>query len=218
MDLEHWIKSMKLPQIRKYLEPIKILTENLIQISMETFQESRVHDVLVACIYLFVNASTVSLVVPECLKMDQLHRGYILKLALHQNCHGLKKLDFKCYNSAFYMSEEELGLMKNVLSTNTELTLVRIPSVADLEMVQILLTNCIHLTVLILCGSKQITDEAAGIIAGTHEYYVKGPLRKCIKTSVANQRSLKLLDVSNTNITIHGRFVLQSLRNCTVIV
>ena len=215
MDMDQWIKAMDLPKMRNYLQSISVQCESLIRIALQTFEESRVHDILVCCIYLFMNTSIVSLVVPECLKMDQLHRGYILRLI--QNSSSLKKLDFQCYNSTFYMSEEEVQLLQNVLKTNTELVLVRLPSVANLELVQTLLSNCPKLTVLILCGSKQINDEAACIIAGTHEYYIKGPLRKCIKTKSIAKRNLQLLDVSNTSIGLNGRFILQTIKNCTVV-
>ena len=215
MDMDQWIKAMDLSEMRNYLQSISVLCESLVQIALQTFEESRVHDILVCCIYLFMNTSIRSLVVPECLKMDQLHRGYILRLI--QNSYSLKKIDFQCYNSTFYMSEEEVQILQNVLKTNTELVLVRLPSVANLELVQTLLTNCPRLTVLILCGSKQINDEAACIIAGTHEYYTKGPLRKCIKTKSIPKRSLQLLDVSNTSISLNGRFVLQSIEKCTVV-
>ena len=59
------------------LQSISVLCESLIRIALQTFEGSQVHDMSVCCIYLFMNSSIGSLFVPECLKMDQLHRGYM---------------------------------------------------------------------------------------------------------------------------------------------
>ena len=148
--------------------------------------------------------------------MDQLHRTYIFKI--HQETKSLQKLDFQCYNSSFYVSEEELSMLNLIFENNKNLILVRLPNIADSELIQNLFINCEKLTVLILCLCKQITDESALIISGTHQLYIKGPLRKVIKNKTKIHRNLKFLDVSNTSITINGRYTLQNgLKDCKIV-
>ena len=78
---------------------------------------------------------------------------------------------------------------------------------------------CPELSVLILSPNKKVDDEGAAILSGDQEIIVKGPLKltKSVNSPVKNHR-MRLLDISNTSITIKGRTMLQILMpNCALI-
>ena len=79
--------------------------------------------------------------------------------------------------------------------------------------------NCPELSVLILSPNKKVDDQGAAILCGDQELIVKGPLRltKSVKNPVKNLH-MRLLDISNTSITIHGRTILKSfMPNCAIL-
>ena len=104
--------------------------------SQETFKYSRYHDLLVCCFHLFLNDFTVKITFPECLKMDQTHRTYLLTTL--KNYSKVKKLDFYCYSGyqTYYVSEEERILLKEALISMKELTLIKLPNVANNDILQ----------------------------------------------------------------------------------
>ena len=79
--------------------------------------------------------------------------------------------------------------------------------------------TCPELSVLILSPNKTIDDQSAAVLSGVQELVVKGPLRKTISvTNPTKNHQLRLLDISNTSITINGRALLQNfLPNCSII-
>ena len=84
---------------------------------------------------------------------------------------------------------------------------------------QVLMKTCPELSVLILSPNKTIDDQSAAVLSGVQELVVKGPLKKTISVNnpTKNHR-LRLLDISNTSITINGRALLKKcLPNCSII-
>ena len=84
---------------------------------------------------------------------------------------------------------------------------------------KVLIKTCPELSVLILSPNKTIDDQSAAVLSGVQELVVKGPLKKTISVNnpTKNHR-LRLLDISNTSITINGRDLLQNcLPNCSII-
>ena len=77
------------------------------------------------------------LVIPECLKMDQYHRTYLLRIiGIYK---GIRKIDFSCYSSImYYVSEEEQNLIKIAFENLTKLTFIKLPNVANNEILQVM--------------------------------------------------------------------------------
>ena len=138
VDIHQWVDSMKLEKIRNCLleYSINATFEDLLDKAIEQFKESRFHDILICCYHIFLSKSTLKLVVPECLIMDQYHRTYLLRII--GNYSGIRKIEFPCYYSwTFYVSEEEQNLIKAAFEKLEKLTFVKLPNVANTDILQV---------------------------------------------------------------------------------
>ena len=138
VDIHQWVQSMKLEKIRNCLleYSINATFEDLLDKAIEQFKESRFHDILICCYHIFLSKSTLKLVVPECLIMDQYHRTYLLRII--GNYSGIRKIEFPCYYSwTFYVSEEEQNLIKAAFEKLEKLTFVKLPNVANTDILQV---------------------------------------------------------------------------------
>lgn len=220
INLEEWITLMKLDEIRDYFQIVSKHFDFLRHNSLDFFQnQSRYHDILVCFYSLFVSDSTVKLIVPKCLQMDQLHRSFLIKLL--NKYEKLKMLSFECYSgySTYYVSDEEQSLLQKVFQNLKLLTLVKLPNVATNEILQEMMNSCPNISVLELAPNQKVDDSSAEIISGRKTLVVKGPLKvlKNVKEPKVNAK-LKLLDISGTCITFSGRTLLSTfLSNCTII-
>ena len=158
VDIDQWVQSMKLEKIQNCLleYSVNATFEDLLDKAIEQFKESRFHDILICCYHIFLSKSTLKLVVPECLIMDQYHRTYLLRII--GNYSGIRKIEFPCYYSwTFYVSEEEQNLIKAAFEKLEKLTFVKLPNVATTEIIQV---NAITIVRFLLWGIKmgQILD------------------------------------------------------------
>ena len=219
VDISEWIQAMKLEEIHNFLMNFCIAStfDMLLSKSEEIFKEARNHDLLMCCYYLFLNEFTIKITIPTCLKMDQAHRTYLLK-TIHKYSKA-KKLDFQCYSDqTYYVNEEELFLVQESLKTFKNLTLLKIPNVANDDIIQSVISNCDNLMVLNISLSKSVTDTSVFIITKTHEQIKKGPLTKLKAIQNSKPSELKLLDVSKTSITPTGNsMLLEILPNCKIV-
>ena len=68
--------------------------------------------------------------------MDQYHRTYLLRIIGSYS--GIRKIEFPCYYSwTFYVSEEEQNLIKAAFEKLEKLTFVKLPNVANTEIIQV---------------------------------------------------------------------------------
>ena len=223
MDITEWIKCMRIEDIRNYIEHncIGSTSEILLTKSISSFQDSRYHDILMCCYHLFAFGQSIyNIIIPECLKMDQQHRSYLLKiLSNHSN---IKKIDFQCFsgNTTFYVSDQEQYLLKSFFARSSHLILIKLPNIANNEIIQAIKNTCLALKVLILSPNKSLNDESANILAGTHTFVIKGPLKTFKK--IENPKyceTIKLLDIKSTSISVLGHSKLTKfLPHCTIIV
>ena len=220
MDISQWVQAMKLEELRNYLMNYCISStfDMLIHEAQERLQDARFHDLLMCCYYLFLNEFTVKIVIPECLKMDQLHRSYLISTL--KNYPKVKKIDFQCYSGTqtYYVSEEEQNLLEETMKSFKNLTLVQLSNVLTNNILQALISNCDNLMVLIICNNQSVNDESVCIIIKTHELIRKGPLLKLKALENSQKSTLKLLDISKTSISIFGRTALSNnLLNCKIV-
>ncbi len=238
VSMDQWINLMQLDLLRNWLNTFCVFPvfDAFMSKSIRKLSEAKYHDILACCFHLFSGKHTQTSVLPECLKMDQAHRTYILAL-LTENCQNLRKLDFQCYNGfqTFYVSDEEKSILQKLLINLQKLVVIKLKNVANDELVQTLVDHCKILQILVLSGSKEITNASAEILSGVsrlvikgkqtnslYKYYLakqknhcfSGPLRrleKCKRTEKSGLlTSLRLLDISRTAINVSGIAVLTS--------
>jgi hypothetical protein len=178
MEMDNWIEAMELSNIKNYLQTYCIapIFDSLLSKSVKVLFESRFHDLLSCCFHIFVTKSTLKLVIPECLKMDQTHRMHILKTV--RNYTNIQKLFFDCYSglTTYYVSEFEQKLLLDAIVNYSNLTLLNLPNVANDDIIQVLVNNCSKLIILMLSPNKDITDQSAQILSGIFYIIKKGPL------------------------------------------
>ena len=221
VNISEWIQAMRLEDIHKYLMNFCIAStfDILLSKSEEKFKEARNNDLLMCCYFLFLNEFTIKITIPTSLKMDQAHRTYLLK-TIHKYT-KVKKLDFQCYSGGqaySHVGEEELNLVQESLKTFKELTILKLPNVANDDIIQSVISYCDKLMVLNISLSKSVTDSSVFIITKTHELIKKGLLTKLKAIQNSEPSKLKLLDVSKTSVSPTGNsMLLEILPHCEIV-